>query len=72
VPEVSGEAGIAVSALGGVSVMDTSVVATGPSVAVTVPISVAAFPPQADKTSTIRAATTNSLLIIFSLLGNHV
>jgi len=39
---------------------------------VTVAVSVAACPPQADKPNAIRAATTNSLLIIFSLLGNHV
>src|SRR5690349_10252298 len=48
VAEVSGEAGIAVSALGSASVMETSVVATVPSVAVTVAVSAVACPPQAD------------------------
>jgi hypothetical protein len=70
--EVSGGGAVNVSVITGVSVMDISAVATGPSVAVTVAVSAAACPLQADKTSASRAVTTNSFLIIFILLCYHV
>ena len=62
------------SVLTGTSVAGTALVAMGASVAavVAVAVSPAPCPPQADKTSIIRAATTNNFLIIFSLLSNHV
>ena len=73
VADTSGEGGADVSVIAGGSVTDTSAVATGDSVAVTVAVSTSACPPpQADKTSAIRAVTTNSFLIIFSLLCYHV
>jgi len=71
---VSGEGGAVVSVVTGTSVAGTAVVAMGASVAavVAVDVSPAACPPQADRISIITAATTNSFLIIFSLLSNHV
>jgi hypothetical protein len=73
-PGVSREGEAAVSVLTGASVAGAALVARGASVAaiVAVDVSPAAPPPQADKTSIISAATTNSFLIIFSLLSNHV
>jgi hypothetical protein len=73
VAEISGEAGADVSVIAGGSVMETGAVVAGTSVAVTVAVSASACPlPQADKTSAIRAVTTNSFLIIFSLLCIYV
>jgi hypothetical protein len=71
---VSGEGAAVVSVVTGASVAGTAVVAMGAAVAavVAVDVSPAACPPQADKISIISAATTNSFLIIFSLLSNHV
>ena len=72
VAEVSGSGALDVSVTAGASVMDISAVATGPSVAVTVAVSAAACPLQADETSASRAVTTNSFLIIFILLCYRV
>src|SRR5512147_319373 len=73
VAELSGEGGADVSVMAGGSVIETSAVATGACVAVTVdlPTSACPPPPQPHKTSASRAVTTNNFLIIFSLLCYH-